>query len=940
MDNKQNWIRSLFGHKSAKQANPPLPTPQAPSQAASSQHGTDLRLELTITPEEATGGCQKEIVVLRDERCQACDGKSQDATTRCGQCHGDGRVQKNRRIALKIPAGARDGMNIRLTGAGNAGPSGSTPGNLYIVLSVKSAKPTSTPPVASRRRVEDLVPVDWKVGDCILDEFDVTGIVGKGGMGIVYKIYHRQSKGTLIVKSPRPEIFVREGGKENFIREAETWMNLRRHPHLVSCHFVRTLGGIPRIFADYIDGGSLVDWIRTLRLYQDGPERALERMMDIAIQFAWGLHAAHEQGLVHQDVKPANVMMTLEGIAKVTDFGLARAREMAGEQKRAQEQGHQSLLVSGRGMTPAYCSPEQATGQKLSRKTDIWSWGLSVLEMFTGRVTWSVGIAAQEALAHYKGQNPIIPVIPPAVRNVLRRCFELQPENRPATMLEVATELQVIYAQVVGHPYAREMPESAEIGVHSWINRGVSLSELGKPEEARAAFEEAIRLAPNFAVIYHTQGIAFHNLGRHEEALVALEQAIRLNPNEAGAYNEKAFVLQDLRRHEEALVALEQAIRLAPHFARAYYNKGNALRKLGRPEEALAAYEQAIRLDPNDASASCNKGYALYDLERYEEALVSFEQAIRLDPNSPDVHIGKGAVLRQRGRLEEALVFFEQAAHLDPTYAVAAYNKGRILQDLGRHEEALVAYEQAIRLDPNDANAHYNKGILLYNRKRLGEALLAFDQVIRLDPTYANVHTAKGVVQQDLGRLEEALATFEQAIQINPKDGLAHKNMGFVLLMLKRPEKALLAYEQAIRINPNDASAHGNKGIVLLVLRRLEEALEAYEQSIRLNPTDASAYVNKGSLLQGLRRYKEALAAYEQALRLNPRDVDAYASKGSVLQHLGRLQEALEAYEQVIYLDPNNANAHHDKAVVLGALGRLKEAEQAYQKAQKISGSN
>jgi serine/threonine protein kinase len=96
-----------------------------------------------------------------------------------------------------------------------------------------------------------------------------------------------------------------------------------------------TLGGIPHIFAEYIDGGSLADWIRRRTLYKGGPEQALQHMLDVAIQSAWELHYTHEQGLVHQDVKPANTMMTTSGIAKVTDLGLARARVLAGEEQGA-----------------------------------------------------------------------------------------------------------------------------------------------------------------------------------------------------------------------------------------------------------------------------------------------------------------------------------------------------------------------------------------------------------------------------------------------------------------------------------------------------------------------------------------------------------------------------------------------------------------------------
>src|SRR5207248_5828966 len=131
------------------------------------------------------------------------------------------------------------------------------------------------------------------------------------------------------------------------------------------CHYVRVLGGLPRLFMDLVEGGSLQDWIDSGKLYEGGAEAALERILDVAIQFAWGLHHAHEQGLIHQDVKPANVLMTADGIAKVTDFGLAKARALAGEARGVARRGH-SILVSSGLMTPAYCSPEQADHQPLS----------------------------------------------------------------------------------------------------------------------------------------------------------------------------------------------------------------------------------------------------------------------------------------------------------------------------------------------------------------------------------------------------------------------------------------------------------------------------------------------------------------------------------------------------------------------------------------------
>lgn len=444
--------------------------------------------------------------------------------------------------------------------------------------------------------LEERGPAAWKVGDLIDHQSEVRGILGEGGMGTVFKVYYRPWNREVAVKCPRPEIFARADGKAHFIQEAETWTALGAYPHIVQGHFVRVVNGIPHVFAEYVQGGNLADWIEQRRLYAGGPEQALERILDLAIQFAWGLHFAHERGLVHQDVKPANVMVTVDGTAKVTDFGLAKARLLAGESTITVGSGQQSMLVSSRGMTPAYCSPEQAAGRPLNRKSDIWSWGLAVLEMFVGEVTWKVGVVAREALASYQGEDPARPVMPAAVIDLLKDCFQQEPEARPATMLEVATELGEIYAHCMGRPYPRVMPRPTEIQVDFLLNRGVSLRELGRREEALASYEQALRLDPNNAHAHNNRGNVLRKLGRRKEALASYEQALRLDPNSVHAHSNRGLVLRELGRREEALVSLDHALHLNPSFANAHLNRALVLRELGRLEEAKQASQEARSL--------------------------------------------------------------------------------------------------------------------------------------------------------------------------------------------------------------------------------------------------------------------------------------------------------------------------------------------------------
>jgi len=452
-------------------------------------------------------------------------------------------------------------------------------------LSGKTTETSKTPPtthVLGSARREDLtetdVPLDgqsliadaeaavpdhWNIGDVILDQYEVTGSLGEGGMGAVYQVYHRGWNLDLAVKSPKLKKIT---SKEDFIHEAETWMNLGLHPHIVSCYYVRTLGGIPRVFAEYVAGGSLSNLIRTRKLYEGGHEKALERILDIAIQFAWGLHYAHEQGLIHQDVKPANTMMTTDGTAKVTDFGLAKAHVMAGEGEMPDLSAGQSILVSWGGMTPAYCSPEQATKGILSRKTDIWSWAASVLEMFVGSNTWKQGEKAGEELARFERQDAVIPMMPAEVANLLDWCFQQRPEERPATMLDVATKLQAIYAGLVGKPYPRKAPKPAELLADSRNNRALSLLDLGKIEEAKQEWEQALQDDPQHLEAMYNRGLVLWREAKlTDDALVQQLETVRASQGDRWQVMYLLALVHRERGDEGAALSwLRQAVQQAP----------------------------------------------------------------------------------------------------------------------------------------------------------------------------------------------------------------------------------------------------------------------------------------------------------------------------------------------------------------------------------------
>ncbi|GAA2783539.1 hypothetical protein GCM10010441_05530 [Kitasatospora paracochleata] len=380
----------------------------------------------------------------------------------------------------------------------------------------------------------------WRVGDVIDGRYEVLKVHQQGGMGLVYRVRHRGWGIDLAVKSPRPELLRDERARERFVAEAEHWVSLGLHPHVCGCHYVRTVDGSPRVFAEYVTGGSLADWIHDGRLYAGGERRSLARILDFSIQVAWGLEHAHARGLVHQDVKPANVLLDpadggsggLDAVAKVTDFGLARAKQaQSSAPGLVTATGQLSVLVTGGGMTPAYASPEQAMGQRVGRRSDVFSFAVSVLEMFNGGVTWMAGVAAGAALRAYRPEEPGLdgrPQIPRQVAELLERCLDDDPAARPGSMAEIADRLVVIHRETTGLSYPRRAPVMADLRADELNNRALSLLDLGRKEAAEQGFAEALSLdARHPQAVYNAGLLRWRDGALSDEGLLAEIEAVR-----------------------------------------------------------------------------------------------------------------------------------------------------------------------------------------------------------------------------------------------------------------------------------------------------------------------------------------------------------------------------------------------------------------------------
>ena len=334
-------------------------------------------------------------------------------------------------------------------------------------------------------------------GETILDTYTVESDAIEGGMVSVWRVHHKGWNVDLAMKRPQPQCFSTEKSKADFIHECEAWINLGLHPNIVSCYYVREIGGTPTIFSEWMDGGSLEDAINKSTLYMGTEAEQQERILDIAIQFARGLHYAHEAGLIHQDVKPDNLLLTKEGEAKVADFGLARARAVLTVQEGeptmndTPDAGKTILSPSG-GYTPAYCSMEQMDGKELTRRTDIYSWAVSVMEMYISSRPWANGVVAGLGCRGYF-ENTRVPMLE-ALKELLAQCMDAEPENRPHDFAEIEAKLHEIYKTETDSSYPRSMPKAAADTADSLNNRALSMLDLGKGEEAETLWKRALTM--------------------------------------------------------------------------------------------------------------------------------------------------------------------------------------------------------------------------------------------------------------------------------------------------------------------------------------------------------------------------------------------------------------------------------------------------------------
>ncbi|MHB2020617.1 MAG: protein kinase [Candidatus Xenobia bacterium] len=388
-----------------------------------------------------------------------------------------------------------------------------------------------------------------EAGEVLLDLYRIEEVLDASIGERRWRVRHLRWGSDVLVRAPARVQFVSGRAKERFTRELEGWTHLGLHPNITSCYYVRTIDDLPHLFSEWDDSTTLQEAIRNRSLYQ---QAALAQVLHVAIGIARGLSHAHEQGVLHQTLSPASVLFRPDGVARVTDIGLARALAVAS--------------VSTPALT-AYGSPEQVGHGVLTPRTDIYSWAVTVLEMFTGAVTWMSGHVAGETLNAYMqmGPNdPTLPPMPPRLAYLLHNCLSWETEQRPASFAEMLPLLEDIYRETMGSAYPWRAPDASVLAAASLNNQALCYLDRGEEAAARAAWQGALAANP-----HHSQSLSNYSILLWRRGELTDEELLsRLSPLADSGRSSDRFVLGlvQLERGDvdAGLGMLEEASQQAP----------------------------------------------------------------------------------------------------------------------------------------------------------------------------------------------------------------------------------------------------------------------------------------------------------------------------------------------------------------------------------------
>lgn len=665
-------------------------------------------------------------------------------------------------------------------------------------------KGTGDPPSDVRPRTTAGRARTYEVGDSIAGEFRILDIFA-GGMGRVYLVNHYKEEFPFVLKTlQRPE---NESESAQFLREAELWVGLGRHPNIVRARFVEVLDGQHFVAADYVPKTSVRG--NTLEAYVGCKGLPDGLLLTWVAQFCYGMAHAQVHGVVaHRDIKPGNLMLMPDNELRITDFGLARSFQLP---SGAVEGIAERRTISG---TLPYMAPEQflAPGA-LDHRVDIYAFGVTLYELIAGSLPFVGG--NQQALVRqilssmpHSLQSPLWPIC--------ERCLRKDTTARYASFEALLTDAKNLASRIGIRLPSPPMPKTDEEELT--YARAMSYGAMGRPDLAMQYALKYSQMAPEDDRAWTELGKQYLGQNRLKDSVEASLRSIQLAPFKSVARNNLGLALHRLGRHDEALAQLRIAASHDPLNTGALLNQAGSLSSLRRPLEAIQVMQQALRITPEKASIWVNLGASQMDVGQEAEAEQSFRKAIELDSELQEAKENLRTLIARRTRAQS------RGGRPDPGKLIAA----------GRFGEAEMELLRRVAENANDVDAWHNLAIIAVHERREREAIERFERVVAIKPDEEFSRKQLVRLRAGTGDIVGALRECTELARI-PEERLAAALLRAQLLQGNgQTAQAVQELKQLVHTNPELdqvwfilSEIHEREG-------QLKESLEAAKKTLAL----------------------------------------------------------------------------------------------------------
>ncbi|HEY6971989.1 MAG TPA: serine/threonine-protein kinase [Candidatus Angelobacter sp.] len=549
-----------------------------------------------------------------------------------------------------------------------------------------------------RQRVESLItnhqeangsdtPVNEIIqpGVTIGNEFTVVRELGKGSFGVVYLAGDRRGRPCALKTLLRHHLIDPDQLKM-FRSEIFRWVQLGTHPNIVMAYGMEEFMRLPFVITEYIENASTLD-----DRLSDDPD--WKTALFFGYHIANGLDYAYRKaGLIHNDLKPENVLVTPNGQAKVSDFGCSIAQSW--------EPGARAA-----GWTPAYSAPERWRREKPDTRTDIYSLGLILFQFATGMWPFPPN-EYNHLFAPVPDPRAVRDDIPAQVADLIRSCLAKKRDERPGDMAVLAKTIGALYQQFTQQwPEAGSGPATVPDEIESLINMAKTYTNLGQLERALEAARKAVELDSsnlNAAIMLGDVYVARKN---YEKAIEIFLRLHSRSPDDLLSTCNLVIAYHGCRNQSEAMAWFRKAYALAEKtgsLAR-LENITLVLAEQGKLAEALNLCNRILEENPRALLAMNTKSIALRRMGRLQEALATTIQALKLNPSYAKGWSNQASILAQLGRSAEAIESADRALEFDPTLTGPYAAKAAALSELGRQAEAVACLRQGIAACPDSS---------------------------------------------------------------------------------------------------------------------------------------------------------------------------------------------------------------------------------------------